>query len=145
MTPPRTKAAPARPSAPHSSRRDRADVRRESARWTGSAPAPAPAPARNVRLRRSSRRSLNGRRLCLGIRLLAVFVVPEALLLQRVRKVPRHVVLVVLGQHGVGPEHAGGVERALGDDALTFAKQIGENSLVGNRQRGAVVADLEAD
>ena len=49
----------------------------------------------------------------------------------------------MLGEHGVGLEHAGGVERAFGDHALPFAEQIGKNSLVGDRQRGAAVGDLE--
>ena len=67
------------------------------------------------------------------------------LLLQRVGDVLRHIVLVVLGKHSVRPENAGWIERAFGDHALPFAKQIRKNSLVGNRQGRAVVSDQEAD
>src|ERR1700733_16032819 len=148
--PRQTAVARARWSARHSSARNRANARPESAPWTGSAPAPAPAPARNVRLPRSLRCSLRLRRalrrarrsrgFCIT-RLRAVIVFPVTLLLQRVRDILGHIGLVMLGEHGVGPEHAGGVESALGDHALPFAKQIGKNARVGNRQRGAAVAD----
>ena len=76
-------------------------------------------------------------------RLGAVVVLPVALLLQRVGDILGHVGLVMLGQHGIGLEHAGGIERAFGDDALPFAEQVGQNSLVGDRQRGAAVGDLK--
>ena len=72
-----------------------------------------------------------------GVRLLAVIVFPVSLLLQGVRDILRHVGLVMLGEHGIGPEHAGGIQRALGDHALPFAKQVRQNALVGHRQRGA--------
>ena len=49
----------------------------------------------------------------------------------------------MLGQHGIGLEDAGRIERAFGDDALPFAKQVRQNSLVGDRQRGAAVGDGE--
>ena len=51
----------------------------------------------------------------------------------------------MFGQHGVGPEHAGGVEDTFGDHALPFAKQIRKNSLVGDRQCGAAVGNPERD
>src|SRR3954453_16578541 len=124
---PRTAIAPARWSARRSSRQRRPSARRPSARWTGSRPAPAPAPAHNVRLRRSLRCPLGWRR---SVRFGAVIVLPVALLLQGVGDVLWHVGLVMLGEHRVGLEHARGVERALGDDALPFAKQVLQNSLV---------------
>ena len=80
-----------------------------------------------------------------GAGLGAVIVLPVALLLQGVGDLLRHVGLVMLGQHGVGLEHAGGIERAFGDDALPFAEQVRQNSLVGDRQRGAAVGDAEID
>ena len=80
-----------------------------------------------------------------AVRLGAVVVLPEPLLLQRVGDILGHVVLVVLGQHSVGLEHTGGVERTLCDHALPFAKQVRKNSLVGNRQGGAAIANLERD
>ena len=51
----------------------------------------------------------------------------------------------MLRQHGIGLEHAGGIQRAFGDDALPFAEQVRQNSLVGDRQRGAAVGDAEID
>ena len=73
----------------------------------------------------------------------AVIVLPVALLLQGVGDILGHVGLVMLCQHGVGPEDAGSIERAFGDDALPFAEQVRQNSLVGDRQRGAAVGDAE--
>ena len=66
-----------------------------------------------------------------------------ALLLQGIGDVLGHVGLVMFCQYGIGLEDPGGVEHAFGDDALPFAKQVGQNSLVGDRQRGAAVGDAE--
>ena len=66
-----------------------------------------------------------------------------ALLLQRVGDFLRHVGLVMLGKHGVSLEHTGGIERALGDDALPFAEQIRQDALIGDRQLGAAIRNLE--
>src|SRR5258708_17164189 len=144
MTPPRTTIAPARLNARRSSKPDRASARRSAARWTGSAPSRAPAPARNVLPPRSLlhplRRALRGLGSA-GIRLGGVIVLPVPLLLQRVRDFLGHIGLVVLGEHGVGLEHAARVERAFGDHALPFAKQIGQISLVENRQGRPPVGD----
>src|ERR1700712_2456459 len=107
MTRPRTAIAPAPSNARHSSARDRAAARPGSAMSTGSAPAPAPASGRNVRLPLSPRCSLGACRLGIVIRLLgAVILFPEALFLQRIGHFFRHVVLVMLGEHGIGLEHA---------------------------------------
>src|SRR5258708_23666139 len=148
MTPPRTTIAPARLNARRSSKPDRASARRSAARWTGSAPSRAPAPARNVLPPRSLlhplRRALRGLGSA-GIRLGGVIVLPVPLLLQRVRDFLGHVGLVMLGEHGVGLEHAGGVERAFGDHTLPFTEQIRKNSLVGHGHYGAAVGDLERD
>src|SRR5439155_27120469 len=47
--------------------------------------------------------------------------------------------------HGIGPEDAGSVQRAFGDDALPFTEQVRQNSLVGDRHRGAAIGDAEID
>src|SRR4051794_6142063 len=138
-TPPGTAIVQARWSARHSSARHRASARRAPARWTGSGPEPAPAPAHNVRLPRSFHGSPTSLRRARHGPLLLVIVLPVALLLQRVGDVLGHVGFIMLGEHGVGLEHAGAIERAFGDHALAFAEQIGENSLVGHRQGGAAV------
>src|SRR6201987_3029444 len=143
-TDPRTEAAPAPPNARHSSALDRASANPRAARWIGSARGRAPAPARNVRLRQSSRRSLPlpGLRASFRSRSacgLGVIVFPVPLLLQLVGDFLGHVGLVMLGEHSVGAEHAGTVERTFGDHALPFAEQIGEDSLVSDLQLGVVV------
>ena len=68
-----------------------------------------------------------------------------ALLLQGVGDLLRHVGLVVLGEHAVGPERAGRVEGALGDHALPFAEEIGQQALIGDRDGALAVGDVEAD
>ena len=80
-----------------------------------------------------------------GAGLGAVIVLPVSLLLQGVGDILGHIGLVMLGQHSVGPEDAGGIQRAFGDDALPFTEQVRQNSLVGDRQRGAAVGDAEID
>ncbi len=67
------------------------------------------------------------------------------LLLQGIGDILGHVVLVVFGEHGVSLENAGSVERTFGNHALPFAEQVGQNSLIGNRQRRAAVGDLESN
>ena len=69
---------------------------------------------------------------------------PVALLLQRVGDFLRHVVLVVLGQHGVGLEPAAGLERAFGDHALPFAEQVRQDALIADRDSAVAVGHLEA-
>ena len=56
--------------------------------------------------------------------LVLVLVLPMPLLLQGVGDILGHVALVMLGEHVVSLEHAGAVERPLGDDALPFAEQV---------------------
>jgi len=68
--------------------------------------------------------------------------------LQAVLDLGRHVVLVVLGEHFLGDEHAPVVELAARDDALPFAEQVGQHAGVahahGVREVGEREADLEA-
>ena len=68
-----------------------------------------------------------------------------ALLLQGVGDLLRHVGLVVLGEHAVGLERAGRLERAFGHHALPFAEQIGQQTLIGDRERVLAVGHVEAD
>ena len=56
-------------------------------------------------------------------------------LLDRVGGFGRHVVLVVLGQHFGGVEHAVGAELALRDHAFAFLEQVGQDAGVGDRDR----------
>src|SRR3954453_11260403 len=156
---PRTEVARAQSNARRSSRPGRATVRRAAARWTGSMPVPTRAPARNGRTPRSPRSSLGcpGYILCCyrssrtraAVRrrtfLRTVIILPMTLLLERVRDIPGHVSLIVLREHGVSSEHAGGVQRTLCDYALPFTEQVGKNSLVSHRQSCAAVGDLEAN
>src|ERR1700710_2138668 len=100
-----TTIAPARSSARHSSRPDRANAPRGSALSTESALARAPAPARSDLLPRSLRhspcRALRIWRVLIGLRGLrfrAVIVLPVALLLQRIRDFLGHVSLVMFGE-----------------------------------------------
>src|SRR5438477_11616 len=106
------RTAPARSTMPHSSAQDRATGRRPAARSTGSAPAPAPGSARSGRPRRSPRCPLRGQRAGRGV--LAVIVLPVALLLQGVSDVLRHIGLIVLGKHGIGNKGASLAELAFG-------------------------------
>ena len=76
---------------------------------------------------------------------LPVVVLPVPLLLEAVGDLARHVVLVVLGEHAVGLEGAGLVERAFGHHALPFAEQIGQQALIRDRDGVAAVGHREAD
>ena len=76
----------------------------------------------------------------LGARLflLAALLLPAAILLESGSHFRGHVFLIVLRKHGVGDEHAIRANRAFGHDALTFAEQIGEDSLIGHGKRRRV-------
>src|SRR5258707_12494817 len=77
--------------------------------------------------------------------LLLVIVLPMALLLERVGDLFRHVGLVVLGEHGVGLEQAVAIERAFRHPALPFAKKVGENTGIGERDRLLAGGPVETD
>jgi len=68
-----------------------------------------------------------------------------ALLLKAVGDFLGHVILVVLGKHGVGIEDAGRIERALGHYALPFPEQIRQETLVSDGDRMIAVGELEMD
>src|ERR1700752_1954216 len=67
------------------------------------------------------------------------------LLLQCVRDILGHVILVVFSEHRVGLEYTGSIERAFCDHALSFAKQIRKYALVGKGKGGTAVGNLERD
>lgn len=64
-------------------------------------------------------------------------------LLQGVRRFGRHVVLVVLGQHFIGLQHALRIELAQGDDALAFAEQVGQDAVVAHQYLLNAVGNAE--
>src|SRR5271156_6564983 len=66
-------------------------------------------------------------------------------LLQRIGHFLRHVGLVMFGENRIGIEQARAVERALSDDALPFAEQIGQYALVCDGYLVAAVGNVEAD
>src|SRR5450631_856465 len=72
-------------------------------------------------------------------------LLPVALLLQRLDDFPRHVVLVMLGEHGIGLEQAIRLDMALGDDALPLTKQVGHDSPVVDGNILVAVSHLETD
>ena len=76
---------------------------------------------------------------------LPVVVLPVSLLLETVGDLARHVILVVLGEHAVGLEGAGLIERAFGHHALPFAEQIGQQALIRDRDGVAAVGHGKAD
>src|SRR5512133_1865243 len=59
-----------------------------------------------------------------------VVVLPVTLLLQSVGDVLRHIGLVVLGEHAVGPKGTSRIEGAFGDHALPFAQKIRQQTLI---------------
>ncbi len=76
-------------------------------------------------------------------RLLAVIVLPVALLLQRVGHFLRHVILVVLGEHRVGAERCRIDHHALRHHALPFTKQIGKDAAIADAHHVLAVGDVE--
>ncbi len=74
---------------------------------------------------------------------LGLAVVPDALLLEGLGDFGGHVVLVVLGKHGVGNKSAGGIELALGHHALALAEEIGKDARVADGNGFGRVGDGE--
>ncbi|SSI74805.1 Uncharacterised protein [Acinetobacter baumannii] len=75
---------------------------------------------------------------------LAVLVVLQlAAVLERLGDFRRHVVLVVLGQHFIGHQHAVAAQLAEGDDALPLAEQVGKDAMVGDGHFLGAVGDHE--
>ena len=76
-------------------------------------------------------------------RSLALPSLPDALLLEGLGDFGGHVVLVVLGEHGVGKEAAGGIELAFGHHALALAEEIGKDAGVADGNGLGGVGDGE--
>src|SRR3981081_600605 len=72
-------------------------------------------------------------------------LLPVSLLFQGFDDFPRHVILVVLGEHGVGLESAAGLDVSFGDDALPFAEQVGHDTLITDRNILVAVGHRKAD
>src|ERR1700733_11095329 len=51
----------------------------------------------------------------------------------------------MFGENRIGVEYTTAVERAFGYDALPFAEQIGQNSLIGHRNFSLAVGDFKTD
>src|ERR1700737_4720532 len=58
---------------------------------------------------------------------------PMPALLQRVDDLARHVIFVVLGEHGRCGKDPVGAELALGDDPLSFAEEVRPQTLIDDR------------
>src|SRR5262245_32351262 len=76
---------------------------------------------------------------------LAAVFLPMPLLLERVSNFLGHVFLVVFGEHAVGLECAGAVERAFSHYSLALAEEIRQQALIGDPNGIFAVGHLEAD
>src|SRR5262245_1071994 len=76
---------------------------------------------------------------------LGLGVLPQALLLQSLLDLGGHVPLVVLGEHTVGDEAAGGIELTFRHHALALAEEVGEYAGVADGDGLDRVGDGEAD
>src|SRR6266566_3109057 len=76
---------------------------------------------------------------------LHIFIWDVGAALERARGFRRHVFFVVLGQHLACEEALVGIDAALGDDALAFAKQIGQGAFVVYGDGSMQVGDDEID
>ena len=65
--------------------------------------------------------------------------------LQRVGHLLGHVILIMLGEHGIGLENAAAIERPFRHHALPFAEQVGQDALIRHGYRVVAVSDLEFD
>ena len=72
-------------------------------------------------------------------------LLPAALFLERVDHFARHVALVVLGEDRLGAHLAGRLEHAFGDHALTLAKQVRQQTPIGDLEIADAVGDDERD
>src|SRR5699024_7872087 len=72
-------------------------------------------------------------------------VLPEALLLERLGDLGRHVVLVVLGEHAVGTENPTRFEFALGHHALALAEEVREDAAIAHRNLLGRIGNGELD
>jgi len=73
------------------------------------------------------------------------FFMPVARCFQSVGDFLGDVVFVVFGKDFAGNENALGVDRALGHDALTLAKEVRQDALVGDGNAVAQIGDTETE
>src|SRR5215472_16205420 len=66
-------------------------------------------------------------------------------LFQRVDDLARHVAFVVLGEHGRGGKDTVGAQSSLGDHALPFTKQVGQDALIDDGEIDGTVGHAERD
>jgi len=62
---------------------------------------------------------------------------------KRIDDFARHIAFVVFGQHGVGDECTGRLNRTLGYDALSLAEQVRQDSAKGDRNCRIAIRDLK--
>src|SRR5258708_22829357 len=72
---------------------------------------------------------------------LSVLFLPVARPFQCVGDLLGHVVLVMLGEHAIGLERTRWLDHPFGDHALPLAEQIGQDALIGDRDRILAVGD----
>src|SRR5260370_9449775 len=71
-------------------------------------------------------------------------LLPVSLLLQGFDHLARHVILVMLGEHGVRHKGASRLDASLGDHALPFAKQVGHDAVVADWNVLVAIGHLKA-
>src|SRR5215213_5590649 len=74
---------------------------------------------------------------------LLLLILPDTLLFQRVGDLARHLGLIMLGQHRVGPERPGGLQHAIRHHALPLPEQVRQKALVAHRHARLPIAALE--
>src|SRR4051812_30545388 len=70
---------------------------------------------------------------------------PVSLFLQGFDHLAWHVILIMLGEHGLGPERAARLDMPLGYHALPLAEQVGHDPHVADRNVLVAVGHREAD
>src|SRR5215207_3031261 len=78
-------------------------------------------------------------------RRLAFRFLPPALPFQGLGDLLGHVVLVVLGEEGVGPEDAARIDHAFRDDTLPLPKEVWDDAGIGDPHRLVRIGDAELD
>src|SRR5712692_6445452 len=72
-------------------------------------------------------------------------LLPVSLLLQGFDHLPRHVILVMLGEHGIRHKGSSRLDASLGDNALPFAKQVGHDAAVADRNVLVAIGHLKTE
>src|SRR6202171_6663169 len=72
-------------------------------------------------------------------------LLPVSLLLQCFAPLARHVILVMLGEHGVRHKGSSRLDASLGANALPFAKQVWHDTAVANRNVLVAIGHLKTE